>query len=97
MNTLLYIEEFSQLMRAFYTKQLSTDHIDPIADAEINGYIKAGLVAKLATAREIQDEIDKIHFEVFQKTREERRADRALDGTDKAWNVFDEPTYRRKR
>lgn len=97
MSNHLYLEEFTKLMRVFYTKQLSTGYIDALVDAEINGYINAGLVAKLATSKEIQDEIDRIHFEIFQKTREQRRADRALEGTNNAWDVFDEPTYRRKR
>ena len=74
--------------------------------SKIQGFTEAGSVIELVTRTEIQDVIDKAHFEMFGEEREARRTrilkERALKGSsenianDVNWDVYDSPAKDRK-
>lgn len=72
----------------------------PILSAKLDGFVQAGLLLDVAKRDEVQSAIDRVHFEVFDETREARRQRRMSEISDNElrpqWDDFDSPAYERK-
>ena len=97
MNTakLAYLEAFSAGLRRYYTVIKST-HAEPEREkGYLEGFIDAALHLKLFTTEELQELIEKVHYEIFGMDVQERinTSPRLSMSTDE-WHQI--PTFIRK-
>lgn len=91
-----YIANLEQVLIDYYQKLDLNRIAKPLDKAYLDGFLAAGKAIGI-TNKELQDSINRVHFDMFKKTIEERRAENALGGenTD-SWKIFDEPAWKRK-
>ena len=59
--------------------------------------MEAGLISQLVNKADLQKALGEAHFEVFKKTRDERRKQLTKEtGAKLDWSIYDEPTIFRK-
>ncbi len=70
----------------------------PTSDAKdfVGGYIQAGYDLGLISIEERDQTVAATHYEVFGMTVAERRADKALNGTETDWEAYESPAFGRK-
>lgn len=79
----------------------SSDPSRKLLLAKVEGFIDAGLLINVATRDEMQAVIDRCHYEQFGESRAERR--QRTDNSEGEipnivnWDIFDSPSYERKK
>ena len=97
-----FLRDLVKMTRELYAMGdfTSDDPVWPILSAKLDGFVQAGLLLDVAKRDEVQSAIDRVHFEVFDETREARRQRRMSEISDNElrpqWDDFDSPAYERK-
>lgn len=81
-----------------------TDPHRQLHEAQLDGFIDAGLLLKVASRADMQDVIDACHIEVFGESRSERKKrvneeSQTTESQDQLtdWGAFDSPAFERTK
>ncbi len=98
-----YLAKLAAKLRDFYTAQHQEQEANIKLTAtekvksQLDGFMEAGLISQLVNKADLQKALGEAHFEVFKKTRDERRKQLTKEtGAKLDWSIYDEPTIFRK-
>jgi hypothetical protein len=89
-----YLNFLGQLLREHYNSIRETGSASSDSQQFINGYLTAARTLNAVYQKELNDYAERIHFEVFHMTIDQRR--KSLNMPDVNENDLDIPTYKRK-
>lgn len=96
-----FLAETEKRLRHIFNASKEGYKASPVERNRLEGFMSAGVFLELTTNNELKELLDRIHFEVFGKTIEDRKAElqnearwreEAIDYT-----AFDSPSFERKK
>ena len=88
-----YLKFLEQLLREHYTTIKGTGSVPPNSQQFLNGYLTAARVLHAVYQKELNECAEKIHFEIFNMTIEERKKTSPIELSEEELDI---PTYMRK-
>ncbi|AKH67756.1 hypothetical protein IMCC21906_00061 [Spongiibacter sp. IMCC21906] len=97
-NKETYIAEVEQRLRRMFKASRDGHKAAPVERHRLEGFMQAGVFLGLASHQELGQKMAAIHYAVFGKTIEERKAELSGLWKDEAidYSAYDAPTYERK-
>ena len=90
-----YLNQLKTLLKKFYLVEDKSSHEYLSLNSQIKGFLDAGLIARIATEKDLQKFIDLQRYGVKGNHISSDDSEGAETGNE-PWEIYEEPTFRRK-